>query len=270
MNRALGAPPKSSKRSSPSAAGRIRSSMVIPPSDSLWERCFENRYLCRRTRRRQTSRRDHRRRRPRSSRSPRLVQLRGQRWPHALANAPGVATDDVPWHAVRIFQVDERIAPAGDPDRNLTHLRESLAALAPFPPDLICPMPVESPNPAAAATQYAHALEAITGSPPVLDLAHLGLGPDGHTASLVPGDPVLEVADRDVALTGIYMGRRRMTLTYPVLNRARRILWLVTGAEKADKLAQLIAADPAIPAGRIRQDVATVLADDAAAASIKR
>jgi 6-phosphogluconolactonase len=196
------------------------------------------------------------------------VAVSGGHTPWQMLRA--LATDDVPWHAVRIFQVDERIAPAGDPDRNLTHLRESLSALAPFPSDLICPMPVEATDLTAAAAQYAHALEAITGSPPVLDLVHLGLGPDGHTASLVPGDPVLEVTDKDVALTGIYMGRRRMTLTYPVLNRARRILWLVTGAEKADKLAQLIAADPAIPAGRIRQDSATILADQPAAASIKR
>src|SRR5262249_15133551 len=103
------------------------------------------------------------------------------------------------------------------------------------------------------------------GAPPVLDLVHLGLGPDGHTASLVPGDPVLAVTDADVALTGVYQGRRRMTLTYPALDRARRILWLVTGADKVTALAKLLAADPSVPAGRVRQDHAVVLADRAAA-----
>jgi 6-phosphogluconolactonase len=196
------------------------------------------------------------------------VAVSGGHTPWQMLRA--LAGEEVPWHAVRVFQVDERIAPAGDPDRNLTHLCESLSALSPFPPDLICPMPVESSDLAAAATQYAHALAAIAGTPPVLDLVHLGLGPDGHTASLVPGDPVLEVTDADVALTGIYMGRRRMTLTYPILDRARRILWLVTGAEKADQLARLIASDHSIPAGRVRQDSATVLADELATASVKR
>jgi 6-phosphogluconolactonase len=94
--------------------------------------------------------------------------------------------------------------------------------------------------------------------------AHPGLGSDGHTASLVPGDPVLDVADRDVALTGVYMNRRRMTLTYPMLNRSRRILWLVTGAEKLAMLSRLCAADVSIPAGRVRHEQALVLADRSA------
>jgi 6-phosphogluconolactonase len=129
-------------------------------------------------------------------------------------------------------------------------------------------MPVEEPDLHAAAAQYAQILGKIAGAAPVLDVAHLGLGPDGHTASLVPGDPVLDVVDVDVAPTGVYQGRRRLTLTYPVINRARRILWLVTGESKADMLRRLRDADPTIPAGRVRQDHATVLADKAAAARI--
>src|SRR6185295_18599676 len=113
---------------------------------------------------------------------------------------------------------------------------------------------------------YARTLQAVAGHQPVLDLAHLGLGPDGHTASLVPGDPVLGVTDRDVAVTGAYQGRRRMTLTYPILNRSRRVLWLATGPGKADMLVRLRDGDPTIPAGRVRQDQALVLADQAAAA----
>jgi 6-phosphogluconolactonase len=126
-------------------------------------------------------------------------------------------------------------------------------------------MSVDSPDLAAAARQYAIRLQEIAGAPPELDLVHLGLGPDGHTASLVPGDPVLEVSDADVALTQLYQGRRRMTLTYPVLNRARRILWVVTGAEKAGMLPRLRDGDVAIPAGFVRRDQALVLADRAAA-----
>jgi 6-phosphogluconolactonase len=177
-----------------------------------------------------------------------------------------MAAEDVPWRAVHVAQVDERVAPANDPDRNLAHLRESLLAHAPLSPEQIHAMPVESPDLAAAAAQYAATLRDIAGSPPVLDLAHLGLGPDGHTASLVPGDSVLDVADRDVAVTGgTYQGRRRMTLTYPMLNRSRRIVWLVTGSEKVDMLARLRAADRSIPAGRVDQARALVLADRDAA-----
>jgi 6-phosphogluconolactonase len=178
-----------------------------------------------------------------------------------------LAADELPWDAFQIFQIDERVAPSGHPDRNLTHLKESLAQ-APLRPEQIHAMPVEAPDLDAAARQYARELAAIAGHPPVLDLAHLGMGPDGHTASLVPGDPVLQVHDRDVAVTGLYEGRRRMTLTYPAINRSRRILWLVTGENKADVLPKLRAGDESIPAGRIRQDNALVLADRAAASSL--
>ncbi len=178
-----------------------------------------------------------------------------------------LAREAIPWDAVHVVQVDERVAPEGHADRNLTHLRESLLEHAPMRPDQIYGMPVESPDLQAAAEQYAATLKNIAGSPPVLDLVHLGLGPDGHTASLVPSDPVLSVSDVDVAVTGEYQGRRRMTLTYPILNHSRRILWLVTGKEKAEMLGRLLNADQSIPAGRIRQEHALVLADSAAAQS---
>jgi 6-phosphogluconolactonase len=171
--------------------------------------------------------------------------------------------EDVPWQNVFVAQVDERVAPPGDPDRNLTHLNECLNATA--HPEQILAMPVESPDLGAAAERYAATLTEIAGSPPVLDLVHLGLGPDGHTASLVPGDPVLDITNADVALTGFYQGRRRMTLTYPVLNRSRRILWLVTGSEKVGMLARLRDGDASIPAGKIQRGNAVVLADQAAA-----
>jgi 6-phosphogluconolactonase len=174
-----------------------------------------------------------------------------------------LAQEDVPWDAVHVFQVDERVAPAGDPDRNLTHLRESLLTYAPLRPEQIHAMPVESHDLEAGCRRYALTLEEIAGKPPVLDLVHLGLGPDGHTASLVPGDPVLDVRDADVALTGIYQGRRRMTLTYPTINRSSLGLWLVTGGEKAGMLARLRAGDTSIPAGRVRSDCSVVLADRA-------
>ncbi len=174
-----------------------------------------------------------------------------------------LAHEDVPWDKVQVFQIDERVAPAGDPDRNFTHIRESLLAHAPLKPEQVHPMPVELPDLDAAAGQYAQTLRQYCGSTPVLDLAHLGLGPDGHTASLVPGDPVLNVTDLDVALTGVYQGRRRMTLTYPMINRSRKILWLVTGADKVDALKKLRAADPSIPGGHITQENAQCLAEQA-------
>jgi 6-phosphogluconolactonase len=176
-----------------------------------------------------------------------------------------LANEDVPWPAMQVYQVDERVAPAGDPDRNLTHLHESLLEHAPLRPEQVHAMPVESPDLESAAAQYAALLQEIAGSSPVLDLVHLGLGPDGHTASLVPADPVLKITDADVALTGVYQGRRRMTLTYPAINRARRVLWVVTGGEKVAMLRRLRDGDESIPAGRVRRDQALLLADRAAA-----
>ena len=147
-----------------------------------------------------------------------------------------LAAAQIPWPAVRVFQVDERVAPAGDADRNLTHLKDSLLEHAPLGPEQILAMPVEAEDLDRAAAEYAQTLQRECGSPAVLDLVHLGLGPDGHTASLVPGDPVLNMCDKDVAVTGPYQGRRRMTLTYPAINRARQVLWVVTGAEKVQML----------------------------------
>jgi 6-phosphogluconolactonase len=165
---------------------------------------------------------------------------------------------DLDWPRVTIFQVDERIAPDGDPDRNLTHLRDSLPAPA---VNRVRPMPVTDPDPDEAAARYAAEL------PEAIDLVHLGLGPDGHTASLIPQDPVLGVTYLPVATTGEYQGRRRMTLTYRALEAARGILWLVTGPDKVEALAKLRAGDGSIPAGRVRNPGATLIADRAAAPS---
>jgi 6-phosphogluconolactonase len=175
-----------------------------------------------------------------------------------------LASEDVPWSAVHVAQVDERVAPAGHPDRNLTHLRESLLEHAPLRAEQVYAMPVEASDLEAAVSRYAQTLQGIAGSPPIFDLVHLGLGPDGHTASLVPGDPVLAITDADVALTEVYQGRRRMTLTYPMINRSRRILWMVTGNDKVEMLTRLCDVDRSIPAGRVVQASALVIADRAA------
>jgi 6-phosphogluconolactonase len=191
-----------------------------------------------------------------------VLAVSGGRTPWQMLRA--LAGEDVPWTAVHLVQVDERVAPAGHADRNLTSLHESLAS-APLPAGQLHAMPVEQDDLETAVRGYARTLEQIAGTPPVLDLVHLGLGTDGHTASLVPESAALDVIDQDVATTEVYLGRRRMTLTYPLINRARRILWVVTGADKAAMLARLHASDPHIPAGRVSQQQALVLADRDAA-----
>jgi 6-phosphogluconolactonase len=201
-----------------------------------------------------------------TSRGRFILAVSGGHTPWLMLRA--LADDELPWQQVHVVQVDERVAPAADPDRNLAHLRASLLDRVPLPADHVHAMPVEAADLARAAGQYALTLREVAGSPPVLDLIHLGLGPDGHTASLVPGDPVLDVTDGDVAVSAPYQGRRRMTLTFPIINRSRLVLWLVTGAEKAQTLLRLRDGDRSIPAGRVRQDRALILADRAAAAAL--
>jgi 6-phosphogluconolactonase len=172
----------------------------------------------------------------------------------------------IDWELVDVFQVDERVVPRGDPDRNATHIESTLVRLAAVQKSRWHPIPVEIPDPAGAARSYERTLrDAVDG---VLDIVHLGLGDDGHTASLVPGDPVLGVTDRLVAPTAEYQGHRRVTLTYPALNAARSIVWLVAGAGKGEMLRRLVAADATIPAGRVLQDRAVVVCDEAAAAPL--
>jgi 6-phosphogluconolactonase len=166
----------------------------------------------------------------------------------------------LPWRSIHVFQVDERVVPAGHPDRNLTGLMEHLVDRVPIPDANVHAMPVEASDLDAAAADYAGELAEVCGPEAVLDLVHLGLGDDGHTASWPPGNPVLDVTDADVAVVGPYRGHRRMTLTPPAVNRAGRILWLVAGAGKAAALARLLDGDPAIPASRVRQEDAVVAA----------
>jgi 6-phosphogluconolactonase len=148
----------------------------------------------------------------------------------------------LPWQLIDTWQVDERIASMADPERNRSQQERSL------PPEAregIRWMPVGDEDLQAAAVRYAATL------PDRFDIVHLGLGVDGHTASLVPGDSVLDVRDGDVALTGPYEGRRRMTLTYPALSRAGRVIWLVVGHGKREALRRLIRRDRSIPAAGV-------------------
>jgi 6-phosphogluconolactonase len=179
-----------------------------------------------------------------------------------------LAAEDLPWRALQIFQVDERAAAPGDDERNLTQIHETLLGKTPLTSGSVHAMPVEDADLEAAAARYAQALAGAGGAPATLDLVHLGLGDDGHTASLTPGDTALDVTDRDVASSAVYRGYRRMTLTLPMLNRARQRLWLVTGAGKARMLARLMEGDRSIPAGRVHARDSIVFADRAAAAAL--
>jgi 6-phosphogluconolactonase len=184
------------------------------------------------------------------------LAMSGGRTPWAMLAILG-DMETMPWGRTELFQVDERIAAPGSQERNLTHM---VLGLSIDHQAALRPMPVTQRNLDAAAHEYESSL------PERLDCVHLGLGADGHTASLVPGDPVLDVEDRHVAVTeDAYEGHRRMTLTYPALDTARQIVWLVTGPEKRDALAKLLAGDTSIPAGRVHNGDMLVVADEAAA-----
>jgi 6-phosphogluconolactonase len=177
-----------------------------------------------------------------------------------------LAIQPVPWDKVHVWQVDERVAPDGDPERNVTGLREHLLARVPIDEARIHLFDVTAPDLEAAAAHYAGQLQAACGG--VLDIAHLGLGDDGHTASWPPGDPVVDVVDRDVALAGPFHGTIRMTLTVPAINRARHLLVLVEGESKAPVVRRLIEGDTTIPASHLRTTGTTVLTDRAAAGPV--
>lgn len=198
-----------------------------------------------------------------SERGAALIAVSGGETPWRMLEQ--LRTRDLPWDRLRIAQVDERIAPRGDPRRNLTRHEQILVVDGPLPRANLLAMPVDDPDPARAAGDYQRVLESHGGQPLQLDLVHLGLGSDGHTASLVPGDAVLDVHDRDVAVTGEYQGLRRMTLTLPALGRARRRLWLVSGAAKAARLQQLLAGAGGIPAALVSRHAALLVCDSAAA-----
>ncbi len=172
-----------------------------------------------------------------------------------------LARQPLPWESVHVYQVDERVAPRGDPARNLTALEAALCGEGPLPPAHLHALPVDSPDLQAAAGAYGRELEERAG----LDVVHLGLGTDGHIASLFPGDPALETAARSVAVVGPHAGYRRLTLTLPVINAARDVVWFVTGAAKRAVLAALVAGDARLPASRVATDRAHVFADKAAA-----
>ncbi|MBW3603831.1 MAG: 6-phosphogluconolactonase [Actinobacteria bacterium] len=174
---------------------------------------------------------------------------------------------DLRWNATHIVQVDERVAPDGHDDRNWTMITEHLLAGADIPDALLHPMPVTADDLDAAAQDYASTLQIVSGVPPIADVIHLGLGADGHTASLVPGDPVLDVRNRWVAPAGPYQGRMRMTMTYPTINAARLLVWQVTGVEKAAALRQGLQGK-GVPASRIRRRDVVVIATREAAAEL--
>jgi len=176
-----------------------------------------------------------------------------------------LAREPLEWSAVHVYQVDERVVARGDSARNLVALHEILVWRGPLPRRNLHPMWVDRADLSGATHSYAEELTQVAGDPPILDLVHLGLGSDGHTASLFPGDPALEVTDRSVALTTEHNGHRRMTLTFPVLNRARSVVWLVTGGDKAGVVADLYAGGAPFPAGRVARHRAVLVADEAAA-----
>ena len=171
----------------------------------------------------------------------------------------------VHWHALQVFQTDERAVPATDERRNARQIGDRLVAPEALASGQFHAMPVERADLASGAAEYARLLAQHAGTPPVLDVVQLGLGADGHTASLLPGDPLLEDTAADVGVSVLYQGTRRMTLTLRCLNAARHRLWLVVGEDKAAALGALWRGAASLPAGRVARKAAFVYADAAAA-----
>jgi 6-phosphogluconolactonase len=190
------------------------------------------------------------------------VALSGGNTPLPMLKA--LARQPLDWSAIHVYQVDERVVARGDPARNLGSLHEILVWRGPLPRRNLHPMWVDRANLHGAAESYARELAQVAGDPPILDVVHLGLGADGHTASLFPGDPALGIEDRSVGLTNEHNGYRRMTLTLPVLNRARSVIWFVTGADKAGVVGELYAGGASFPAGRVSRRRAILVVDHAA------
>jgi 6-phosphogluconolactonase len=189
------------------------------------------------------------------------IGLSGGRTPAHLFRA--LAGLPMPWSRVHIFQVDERVAPADSEDRNLTRLSDCLLDHVDIPSANVHPMPVESEDIASACRRYEDELQRVTDGQ-ALDMLQLGLGDDGHTASLAPEDPILDVTDRAIWHVASFNGLPRMSMTYPLINRASRRMWLAVGAAKADMCSRLVASDHTIPAGRVASENAVLLVDDAA------
>jgi 6-phosphogluconolactonase len=178
-----------------------------------------------------------------------------------------LATDELPWSLLHVFQVDERVAPDGDPERNLTHLRESFLDRVAIPADHVHVMDVTASDLDAAAAEYEAEVRRVTGG--ILDVVHLGLGDDGHTASLAPGGRALEERERLVVTTDeAFRGHRRMTLTLPALDAAHYRLWLVTGESKGAALERLRRHDTSIPAGRVHEGPGDWIVFDLAARGV--
>jgi len=197
-----------------------------------------------------------------SSRGRATLAISGGRSPWGMLDQ--LAALAVDWKSVHLFQVDERIAGRDDAARNWNRFLAGALAQR-IPAGNRHPMPVEIADPDAAADSYAGTLADWAGEPPELDVVHLGLGADGHTASLFAGDSPLGETLRPVAASRLHDGYRRLTLTLPALAGARCIIWFAVGAARRAALARLLDGDAAIPAGRVRRDRAVCFTDPGSA-----